>query len=132
MGDIKQMFGVNKNLEISGVWQDIGDGVSVKVARTGNSEYQKVFEKISKPHKRAIRRGTLNNDVAEKLLIKVMAKTILLDWKGLEEDGMEVPFSDEAALRILTDYKDLRDYISDISNDIEVFKQEDDEDAEKN
>ena len=48
------------------------------------------------------------------------------------EDGIEVPFSDEAALRILTDYKDLRDYISDISNDIEVFKQEDDEDAEKN
>lgn len=132
MGDIKKMFGVNKNLEISGVWQDIGDGVSVKVARMGNPEYQKDFERVSKPHRRAIRRGTLNNEVAEKLLIKVMARTILLDWKGLEEDGVAVPFNNENALRILTEYKDLRDYVSDIANDIEVFKQEEDEEAEKN
>jgi hypothetical protein len=123
---------VDKKAEVEGIWQNIGDGVSVKVARIGSTEYQKEFQRISKPHKRAIRRGVLNDDVAEKLLIKVMAKTVLLDWKGLEEDGKEIPYSEENAVRILTDYRDLRDYVSDIANDMEAFKKEDDEEAEKN
>ena len=132
MGDIKKIFGVNQNLEIDGVWQVIGDGIMVKVARMGNPEYQKEFQKVSKPHRRALKRGTLSDEVAEKMLISVMAKTILLGWKGVEEDGVEVPFSHENAKRILTEYKDLRDYVSDIANDIDMFQRENDEEAEKN
>ena len=132
MGDLKRMFGTNKNAEIEGIWQDIGDGVSLLIARIGNPQYQKEFQKIAKPHRRALRRGTLSDEVAEKLLIKAMAKNILLDWKGLEEDGEPIPYSYENAVRILTEYKDLRDYVSDMANEIDAFKLEDDEEAEKN
>jgi len=132
MGDLKKMFGTDKSKEIEGTWNDIGENVRVKVARIGNPEYQKEFQKISKPHQRAIRRGSLNNEVAEKLLIRVMAKTILLDWEGLQEDGADVPYSYENAVRILTEYRDLRDYVSDIANEMEAFRAELDEEAEKN
>ena len=132
MGDVKKIFGTNKTDEIEGKWNDIGDGIQILVARIGNPEYQKEFQRISKPHKRALRRGSLNDEVAERLLIKVMAKNILLDWKGLEEDGVVVPYSYDNAIRILTEYKDLRDYVSDIANEMESFKAEEDEEAEKN
>ena len=132
MGDVKKIFGTNKTDEIEGKWNDIGDGIQILVARIGNPEYQKEFQRISKPHKRALRRGSLNDEVAERLLTKVMAKNILLDWEGLEEDGVAVPYSYENAIRILTEYKDLRDYVSDIANEMESFKAEEDEEAEKN
>ena len=132
MGDIRKIFGTNKVAEIEGTWNDIGDGIKLLVARIGNPEYQKEFQKISKPHRRALRQGRLNDEVAERLLTKVMAKNILLDWKGLEEDGVELPYSYENAVRILTDYKDLRDYVSDIANEMDSFKAEEDEEGEKN
>lgn len=132
MGDLKKMFGTDKTAEVEGVWQDIGDGVELLIARIGNPEYQKEFQRISKPHRRAIRRGHLSDSVAEKLLIKAMAKCILLDWKGLQEDGKDLPYSYDNAVRILTEYRDLRDYVSDIANEIETFKLEEDEEAEKN
>ena len=132
MGDVKKIFGTNKVAEIEGKWNDIGDGIELLVARIGNPEYQKEFQRISKPHKRALRRGSLNDEVAERLLTKVMAKNILLDWKGLEEDGVAVPYNYDNAVRILTEYKDLRDYVSDIANEMESFKAEEDEEAEKN
>ena len=132
MGDVRKIFGTNKVAEIEGKWNDIGDGIKLLVARIGNPEYQKEFQRISKPHKRALRRGSLNDEVAERLLIKVMAKNILLDWKGLEEDGVVVPYSYDNAIRILTEYKDLRDYVSDIANEMESFRADEDEEAEKN
>ena len=132
MGDVKKIFGTNKVAEIEGKWNDIGDGIELLVARIGNPEYQKEFQRISKPHKRALRRGSLNDEVAERLLTKVMAKNILLDWEGLEEDGVAVPYNYDNAVRILTEYKDLRDYVSDIANEMESFKAEEDEEAEKN
>lgn len=132
MGDIKKLFGTDKQKEVEGVWSEVGDGVELKIARIGNPEYQKEFQKISKPHRRAIRSGTLSNDVAEKLLIKAMAKNILVDWRNLKEDGEDVPYSYENAVRLLTDYRDLRDIVSDIANEIESFRAEDDEEAEIN
>ena len=92
MFDVKKEFGTDSNKEVKGVWHDdFGDGLEVKIARIGNPIYQKTFNDISKPHRKAIRRGTLKDETAEKLLIKAMAKAIVLDWKGLSENGSEVP-----------------------------------------
>ena len=132
MGDVRKIFGTDKQAEIEGKWNDIGDDIKLLIARIGNPEYQKAFQKISKPHRRAIRRGTLNDEVAEKLLVKAMAQTILLDWEGLEEDGVPVPYSTDNAIRILMEYKDLRDYVSDIANEMEGYRADEDEEGEKN
>ena len=59
-------------------------------------------------------------------------EAIVLDWKGLEEDGKAVPYNQANCIRILTDYKDFREQISEIANEMESFKIAEDEDAEKN
>ena len=132
MADIRKLYGTDENKETDGIWQDMGDGIKVKIARIGNPKYQKLFQKISKPHRKAIRRGTLKEDVAEKLMIECMAKTIVLDWKNIEVDGKVLPYSVENAIQILTDFKDLKEYINDFANEMEAYMQEDAEEGEEN
>lgn len=130
--DLKKEFATNKQYEQEGVWTDIGNGCSIKIARVGNEHYTALFRKLSKPYQNQIRRGTLPNDKAEDLLIQVMAESIVLDWKGLEEDGKPVKYSRETCARILKEYKDFRELVSDLSNSLELFKAEMDAEAEKN
>ena len=130
--DLKKEFATDESLEEEGVWQDFGDDLKCKIARMGNKNYQKEFQKLSKPYKKQIRRGTLNDAKAEEILIKTMAKAILLGWEGLEEDGNPVPYSEKNAIHILTEYKDFRDLIGDYADDLEAYKIEEDEEAEKN
>jgi hypothetical protein len=129
MANLKELFGTDKVKEKEGVWQDMGDGLKMRIARIGNPKYQKRFEALSKPHRRALRRGTLSNEIAEKLLVQCIAETIVLDWEGVEEDGAETPFSVENAVRILLEYPELRKYVEDIANEMEGYKAEDDEEA---
>ena len=129
MANLKELFGTDKVKEKEGVWQDMGDGLKMRIARIGNPKYQKRFEALSKPHRRALRRGTLSNEIAEKLLVQCIAETIVLDWEGVEENGKETPFSVENAVRILLEYPELRKYVEDIANEMEGYKAEDDEEA---
>jgi len=130
--DIRKEFATNKTKEQEGIWSDFGDGLKIKIARSGNPEYQKLFQKLAKPYQKAIRRGNLNNEIAEKLLVEAMAKAIVLGWEGLFEGKKEIKYSEKEALRILTEYKDLRDQINEVAGDMESYKAESDEEAEKN
>jgi len=132
MGDVKKLFGTDSKKEQEGVVHEMGDGLKIKIARIGNPNYQKRFQVLSKPHRRALRRGTLSDEVAEKLLVKCLAETIVLDWEGLEEQGKPIPYSTENAIRILTDYPELRNYVNDIANELEGYQAEEDEEATEN
>ena len=132
MADVKKLFGTDAAKEKEGVWYDLADGLRMRIARVGNPNYQKTFQKLSKPHRRAIRRGTLPDEVAEKLLIQCMSETIVLDWSGVEDEGVVIPYSKEAVVTVLTKYPELRNYINDIANELEAFQEELDEEAVEN
>ncbi len=132
MGDVKKLFGVDPKMELEGVVHDLGSGLKVRIARIGNPKYQKRFQALSKPHRRALRRNMLSDEVAEKLLITCLAETIVLGWEGLEENGKEIPYSLENCIRILTDYPELRNYINDIANELEGYQAEEDEEGVEN
>lgn len=86
-----------------------------------------------KPHRRAIRSGTMPEEMTEALMTEVIAETVVLDWENVELKGETVPFSKKAALEILSDpeMKDLRDMIVVMAGDMELFRAEDLADAEK-
>ena len=132
MGDIKKLFGTDPEKEKDGVWQPVGDGMEIKVAKLNNPTYNKRFEFLTKPYRRALRKGTLSNDVAESLMIQCLAETILLDWKGLEEKGKVVKYSVENAIKLLTDYPEFRGTINDIANELAIFQEIEDEEAAEN
>jgi len=130
--DLKKTYATDKEKEIEGVWEDFGDGCRIKIARAGNPNYEKEFQRLIKPHRKALRRNSLSNDVAKELYAKCMARAIVLDWEGLEEDGKDIPYSVENAERILLQYPDLSQHIQEISESAETFRQELVEDSEKN
>jgi len=132
MADVKKLFGTDKKKEQEGVWYDIAEGLRMKIARIGNPNYQKKFQAISKPYRRSIRRGTLADEIAEKLLIQCMSESIVLDWEGVEDDGVEIPYSKDAVIELLTKYPELRGYINDIANELEGFQEEFVEEADEN
>jgi len=132
MGDLTKLFKTDEKLEISGVWEDVGNGIRVKVARFNNTAHKRVMEQLMKPHQHAMRTKSMSEEVAEKLLVKGMAKTILLDWEGVEVDGKPIQHSVKNAEQILSDFKDFRDLISNISTSMEIYRIQETEETEKN
>lgn len=126
--DIGKTYGVNATLELEGVWSDIGDGASVKVARARNKEFTAEIRRLTKPHRLAMRKGALPDDMMEKFAIQAMAKTILLDWKGHTLAGKPLEYSTANAIEMLTKYKDYRETILELSEELSLYQEE----AEKN
>jgi|APSaa5957512535_1039671.scaffolds.fasta_scaffold126834_1 hypothetical protein len=54
---------------------------------------------------------------------KLKAKTILLDWKNVFIDGSEIPYSEEKAVEILTDYPQFREAVEDFARKLADTRQ---------
>jgi hypothetical protein len=129
-------FKADTALEDEGVWNtvDAASGCRLKIARIGNRRYRETMARRLKPYRRALRSGTLDDQVTERITAEVLAETVLLDWQGLERAGEAVAYSPEAAAAILADpaYKDFRDLVVELASDQEAYRERELEDAEKN
>lgn len=108
-----------------GVWQEIGEGFEVKVARLGHPEYKAYVAKLSKPHLRSIQREGIGSAKLREIQQRAVSRHILLDWRGLhDDDGSEIPYSQEKALELLSDpdYSELLDIILELAQDVELFR----------
>lgn len=118
-------FATNKKAEIEGVWQEIGQGAKVKVARAGNVKYSEYVRKLSKPYMNRYRRRMIPEDIAEKITIRAMSRFILLGWEGIEgEDGNHIQYSEQKAIELLTEYPDFRELVASLADDITLFQLE--------
>ncbi len=143
-------FITNKEKENQGVEMEVGEGFFITVARLGNEKCKKFMEKANHPHLRRIRKGTLPTGIRDGILIKAIAKTVLLNWRGLEEEVLddnghkvidletgeiktvEIPYSKEKAIELMTSSDDFLECIIEYSQDQQNFKDQDIEDAEGN
>ena len=117
-------FKTDKGKEENGVWEDLGDGCSVLVARYGNPAMVSAYRRYPRVLRQRLESGQVDDDKSANIMAKVMADTILLDWKGLKEDGKEVLYSKEECVRVLIDYPDVRSMIFDISNETQLYHDE--------
>ena len=127
-------FATNTEKEVNGVWHDIGEGAKVLVARSGNKKYQAELRREMKPYRNRLNRNDPTMEpIAEKILIRVIAKTILLDCEGIEDDdGKLIKYDTAKGVEMLTDYPELRDIISGLSDDLASYQDEFEEEVVKN
>tara|TARA_R100000234_G_scaffold927_1_gene769 strand:- start:2383 stop:2820 length:438 start_codon:yes stop_codon:yes gene_type:complete len=130
--NFKARYQTDKDAESEGVWEDIGEGFRVKVARSNNPHHQRVAENLMRPYRRQIANGSLSNDKMTEITVKAMSEALLLDWEGLEIDDKPVPYSREMAHKLLTEYKDFREEVAELAQSIELFRSSEIEEAEKN
>ena len=114
--DILASYKTDEKQEKEGKWFDLGDA-QLKIASAANGEYLtdllsgiKNFDSLSKSEQ--------ENAVAESL-----ARHILLDWKGIEENGKEVEYSVEKATEYLK-LKHFQDEIFKVASNYKSFLDE--------
>lgn len=125
----------NVAAEVAGVWVPYAAGIEVKIARLGNPKYEAYLRKLSAPHTRQLRDGELDNTVAEELTKRAMARHILLDWRGMEDDdGNEMVYSEQLAFEVLSnpEYRDFYRDIMEMANKRATFKEQEHVEAAKN
>jgi hypothetical protein len=135
---IKKAYGTDQKLAVEGKWFALSmlDGVEVKVAKSGNPNYEKMAQKLYKPYQDQIRRKiTLSDSVTKRITTELLVNTLLMDWRGMKDaNNNEVPFSKEEAREILDDpeLKEIREEILGFSDNFAAFQLETDEELEKN
>ena len=108
-----KQFATNSEKEMEGVEVQMteaenGDGSipTFVVSRMGksNKRYSKALEAATRPYRRQIELGTMNNDKAEEIFMGVFVDTVLKGWKNVrDEDGKPLEFTKAAAVKHFTD-----------------------------
>ena len=120
-------------LAVEGVWEDIGEGFEVLVARMNNPKYRAYMRKIVRTKTRSARRVGTDIDQMIELQQEGAVRHLLLDWKGLEDDaGKNIPYTLEKARELFGTHPDLYDLIIEISSDAELFRLENQEETSGN
>jgi len=114
-----KQFATNSEKETEGVkiefheaTNDDGSVPSFFVSRMGktNKRYSKALEAATRPYRRQIELGTMNNDTAETLFLGVFVDTVLKGWENVKDaNGNELPFNKQNAVKLLTDLPDVYD-----------------------
>ena len=126
--DIKDFF-TDEEKEEQGVWVDCGDGLEIKVRRMFNSHFNRVLAAKRKPMGRRYDRST---ELQEQVLVEVIAETVLIDWKGLENAGKPLKYDAKTALDLLKRSRDFRNIVSLAADDVGNFQSEEAEEDAKN
>jgi hypothetical protein len=129
-----ELFKTDSALETEGVVINYGS-FRVTLARAGgsNKKFARVLEAKTKPYKRAIDTGTMDNDRGLELLREVYAEAVILNWEtkqqgkyvqGIESpDGELLPFTKENVLAVFNELPDLFMDLQEQANKAAVFRQ---------
>lgn len=121
--------------EVDGVWVDFAMGIQLKIARARNPKYQELLRKLIDPVRVEIRDDKLDIKDFNDIILEVRAKTILLDWKNIEdENGNTIQYSPEKAIEFFKnpELKDFYKFVVTISENADQYKKDLIESSEKN
>jgi hypothetical protein len=127
----RALYATDPQLELDGTAIDLGDGATVRIARFNNARHRAALDRLRKPYRSFTLAGRdIPDDIAERIAIDAMVEAILLGWDGfIGDDGQALPFSPEAARRLLTEVKDFRDQIAFLAMQAETFRRQAQADA---
>jgi len=118
-------FSSSEKLESEGIFIE-EPTFRVRVRRAGgrNMAYKKATEAAFRPYRRAIDNGSMDEEVARRLTVKVFAETVVSGWQVLDdktgefvdgihdpETGKVVTYSSEVVIAVFTKLPDLFDYV---------------------
>jgi hypothetical protein len=121
------VIAVDATKSIDGIFVPYYSDIELKIARLNNPKYEKFLQKLIEPHIREIRANNFDRDKRLDLAKQAAAKYLLVDWKNIEdENGKKIPYSPEKALELFRDSKfvDLYNFVIEVANSAEFYRQE--------
>jgi len=133
MADINSIK-IDLKKEIEGIWVDFAEGIQLKIARVRNVKYIELLQNLIEPYRKNIREDKVKAEDFADILLEVRAKTILLDWKNIEENGKSIPYSVEKAIEYFKnpELKDFYNFVVIVSENADQYKKDLIKDSEKN
>jgi hypothetical protein len=119
-------FKTNSELEMDGVWFSTTETTSFKCRRFGGVNTQKVRSasaKYFKPYSKQIDANALSDEKQRELTVKAFVEACLVDWRGVEVNGKELPFSIENAVKLLTALPALTDTLIKYTTEMDSYKE---------
>lgn len=126
-------FKTDKAAEESGVWVMVDDGEEICIARHGNAKHKAIVEELTKPYRAILRAGGEIPDAkTDEIALEATARALLIDWRGIKDEaGEPLPYSVEAAKKVLTELPEFRNRVVQMSMTFETFRTASLEDLEK-
>lgn len=144
---LKDQFATNAAKEAEGVQvqygaNDDGSIPSFTLSRMAksNKKYSKALEAATRPYRRQIELGTMNNDVAERLFMGVFVDTVLKSWDniklsdvtGNESDNGFAPLTKENAISLFNNLPEMYEDLQEKAKSASLFREEVIEEEAKN
>jgi predicted nuclease of predicted toxin-antitoxin system len=118
---------INGNTETEGS-EFIYRGNKLIIARSGNTNFKKLFRELMKPFQEEFDSGRMSEDQSNNLMIECVSQTILVGWKEITDvTGEKFEYSHANAKSLLTDDKDVYDSIIVFSENIDNYLTSSDE-----
>lgn len=130
--DFGKNFASDEAKEEEGVWEEFGEGAGLLIASSHNKKFQKLFRKVPAGIREQMNNGTLSDGIARGIMAGIFAKSILLDWKKISDEGKELSYSEETAKEYLIKYKRLANFVWERAEDQTRFMNEEVEEEAKN
>lgn len=108
---------------------------NIRVARAGgaNAKFRTVLTDRLRPYRKQMEMGSMDDDVAQKLLAEVYADSVILGWEGVTNaEGKILPFTRDNVIKVLLDLPDLFKDVQEQASLLSNFKAEALEDEAKN
>lgn len=81
---------------------------SLTICRWGNKKFLAMFSELMKPYGNArsqqFNRLEMDGSEQSEIMLQVVAKTVLVDWEGMTDDGKKLKYSPENAIRMFRKY----------------------------
>lgn len=107
-------------------------GVTLKIGRANSTAFVQKFRNESRPYKSEAKQGTLPAAKEREIMCRAMSGTVLLGWSGLkDENGEEIPFTEENGASLLYHDPDAREFVSVIAGEVDSFLEEETSDIAK-
>lgn len=117
-------YHVDKGAQEDGTWADLGDDIKVKVRRLNSAHAKATRRALEEPHLAALRAGNAD-DLFEDILIKQMAQSLVLDWRGVTDStGAPMSATPENVEAILREYPEFREEVGAKIMDRQTFKKQ--------
>jgi len=125
--DLSKEFGIDDDLAESGRWFRVDDdGTELLVAALPNRAYDRFLEQ---PRRRA---QEIGKPVATTVIEEALAKTVLLDWKGVTYNGAALESTEGNRLSMLRKFWRFQQQVVNLATQNKLFQRAADEAEEKN
>ncbi len=122
--NLDKFFKTNEEQEKNGVWYDISSdtGFLVRAFKPNNPQVKGAIATHYKPYARQIEMGSIEDKKSLEIQVKVFVKACLVDWKGVEIDGKDTPYSPDIAIKFFVALPDLFSTLWTHCNDFKNYR----------